>query len=299
MTDQSHVFCCELYDVLNKGLRERVDLVYPYVPKPHSPWSTSEDTPRDQNDKYVLVGLLTRSDQAFRTVDHGPSPDDKEAAATFRQFWGEKSELRRFRDGSMSETLIWARKPERSVLQQIIRYIILRHFGQEVLERLEIYDDTFRDFITEPGPLNPARPIMSAFETLEKDIRHLEDLPLRIRKVSAIGAELRYTATAQGPSTLSREGRQIDRPADVCVQFEGSARWPNDIVAVQRTKIAFLLKIGELLQEHTDILAARLGLENESRNFSTTLSWTLCIQARQPSVYASTMISSVICFGAH
>ena len=42
---------------------------------------------------------------------------------------------------------------------------------------------------------------------------------------------------------------QTPAPADVILQFEGSGRWPDDLVAIQRTKIAFLLKINDMLQE--------------------------------------------------
>jgi len=51
------------------------------------------------------------------------------------------------------------------------------------------------------------------------------------------------------------------RPADVIIQFEGSARWPDDMEAIQRTKVAFLLKIAKPLED-SDI-ACRVGLENE------------------------------------
>lgn len=52
------------------------------------------------------------------------------------------------------------------------------------------------------------------------------------------------------------------------VQFEGSSRWPDDLAAIQRTKIAFLLKIGELLQKSASnpSVTTRLGLENHGNN---------------------------------
>ena len=49
---------------------------------------------------------------------------------------------------------------------------------------------------------------------------------------------------------------------NIIVQFEGSNRWPEDLASVQRTKIAFLLKMGELLEEKVPGLMTRLGLEN-------------------------------------
>ena len=39
--------------------------------------------------------------EALRVMDKGPSGDDEEAVATFRDFWGSKAETRRFKDGSV------------------------------------------------------------------------------------------------------------------------------------------------------------------------------------------------------
>ncbi len=51
---------------------------------------------------------------------------------------------------------------------------------------------------------------------------------------------------------------------DVVVQFEGSGRWPDDLEAIQRTKIALLLKMGELLRHSMKGVESRLGLEKEA-----------------------------------
>ena len=54
------------------------------------------------------------------------------------------------------------------------------------------------------------------------------------------------------------------------IQFEGSARWPHDLAAVQRTKIAMLLKLGELLQNVASAppITTRLGLESHCNDLS-------------------------------
>ena len=192
-------------------------------------------------------------------VDHGPPSEEKAAAAQYRQFWGEKSELRRFRDGTMSETLIWAQNSNETVIEQIVRYIIQRNCGQDVTRSLHMIGKDFQSLICDPRPANPGSTLMSSFKRLENDIRRLEGLPLQIRQITAADPNLRYASLTD--ATSESPGRQF---VDVCVQFEGSARWPNDIAAVQRTKIAFLLKIGELLEESsTSGLTTRVGLENE------------------------------------
>ena len=192
-------------------------------------------------------------------VDHGPPSEEKAAAAQYRQFWGEKSELRRFRDGSLSETLIWAQNSNETVIEQIVRYVIRRHCGQDVTRSLHTSGKDFQSLLRDPGPVSLGSTLMSSFQKLENDIRRLAGLPLQIRQITAADSNLRYASLTDAMS--ESRGRQF---VDVCVQFEGSARWPNDVAAVQRTKIAFLLKIGELLEESsTSGLATRVGLENE------------------------------------
>ena len=72
------------------------------------------------------VALHTNPDTVARLVDHGPSADEQDEAAKFRNFWGEKAELRRFKDGSISEALVWSLGSP--VTLQVIAYLAVSHF---------------------------------------------------------------------------------------------------------------------------------------------------------------------------
>ncbi len=267
--DREQQFCQEAYDVLLAGLGDRVNLIYPTRSKIPA-WSTALESESAASRPCIVVGLLVNADQVSRTIDKGPSAEDKQAATAFRKFWGEKAELRRFKDGTIIESLIWnSSSAEGSVLQQIIQYILGRHLGPDIVKGIRVMGDSFDQFL--PGLISGGsgftlvyQPLMLAFETFEKELRNLRGLPLQIRQVSAASPELRY-ASLNIP-TLPPRGPRM-KPADVYVQFEGSARWPGDISAVQRTKIAFLLKIGELLEASIAGLTSRLGLENEKNKF--------------------------------
>ena len=153
-----------------------------------------------------------------------------------------------------------------SILKQVVTHIIRRHLGEEAVNGINFCGDLFNRLLVNKSSnlIDPSilyQPVINAFETLEKDIRHLQGLPLQIRQVSASDSQLRYAST--NVSVLKPGQYQMDS-ANVYVQFEGSSRWPDDIAAVQRTKIAFLLKMGELLAEATVGLTTRLGLENNS-----------------------------------
>jgi len=266
-------FCDKLYRVLRTAFNDRVHLIHLARPETHS-WAVKSRAPTLSSQTCIIIGLLLNADNAARLVDHGPPAEDKEAATAFRTFWGEKAELRRFKDGSILESLVWAdEQPGNPVLRQIICYILQRHFGEKVSESFNLVGDSFRQLLPVNGhtdgvkPLAPFRYLMTAFESFLKDLRALEGLPLQIRQVSAACAALRYASFRLPPQS---SGAELWSPMDVVAQFESSARWPDDLVAIQRTKIAFLLKVGELLGEAVHGIETRLGLENSNYTILNT-----------------------------
>lgn len=101
--------------------------------------------------------------------------------------------------------------------------------------------------------------VSDAFNSLEGSFHSMDEVPLTIRHVAPASPLSRYAA-------LRVEGGAsgIEKPADIVLQFESSSRWPDDLVAIQMTKIAFLLKIGDSLESSGGASSCRVGLENES-----------------------------------
>lgn len=268
LNDETYL-CQRLHKALSTGLGDRIRLLHLQQP-PMLPWDTIAPQNPTNGLHPVHVGLLLNPEHVSRTVDRGPSAEDRVAAAEFRRFWGDKADLRRFKDGTILESLIWLTSdPTDTVLKQIVTYVIRRHLREGVVDSIEFVGQSCdrllpdqKSAINDPSTL--FQPVMSAFESLEKKLRALEGLPLQIRQISAAAAQLRYSSL-RIPALGSSQGQM--EPVGICVQFEGSARWPDDIAAVQRTKIAFLLKMGELLEESTNGLTARLGLENCKQRF--------------------------------
>jgi U3 small nucleolar RNA-associated protein 22 len=247
-----------VYDVFLEGLMDRVKLIQVVTPASQK-WSTKSGA--RESEEPLVVSFVFDTATIDRVVDHGPSADEKSKAAKFQKFWGDKAELRRFKDGSILETLVWSSKSTYPIFQEIVTYIIGRHVDSKTSDGLVFIGESFAKLV--PFSDSSAKAfdnLKQAFLTFEKDIRDLEGLPLQLRQISAIDPQLRGSSTLPpvfGPSN------PMKIPADILIQFEGSGRWPDDVIAIQRTKIAFLLKIGALLQDANDSIDTRVGLENE------------------------------------
>ncbi|KAI7426277.1 Nrap protein [Hortaea werneckii] len=253
----------KLYEVLKRGLGDRVSQVT-IRPPGNGSWQLGAARPKSSAQGSMQVAFNVNPDTVHRTVDHGPSAENKAEASSFRKFWGEKAELRRFKDGSIQESLIWAPSEAGSpVLEQIVRFLLKRHVSGLADASAKFTDDGFSRMLRHGSSTVLFKPLMEAFKQLEVDIRGLEDLPLSIRQIMPADAQLRYSSI-QPPVNVP--GRPRPLPADVTIQFEGSARWPDDLVAIQRTKIAFLLNICEKMQEAVDDVTTRIGLENQDHD---------------------------------
>ncbi|CAG5147339.1 uncharacterized protein ALTATR162_LOCUS2022 [Alternaria atra] len=254
--------CRKINSTLTRALGDRITALSFTMPEEES-WSISSRRPQEKQTKSILVNFATDPANATRTVDHGPSAENKQEAASFRKFWGEKAELRRFKDGSILESVVWSVKDaSASVMEQIVLYILGKHVSEKVAESAKFSSDAFGRLIP-AGQMQgqsgtaPFLPIMNAFSAMEKDIRDLEELPLRLRHLRAADPQLRYSSI-----DVPSAGHA---PASVVLQFEGSGRWPDDLCAIQRTKIAFLLRLAELLSKLEAGYVARVGMENPSQ----------------------------------
>ncbi|KAJ5772055.1 hypothetical protein N7520_002584 [Penicillium odoratum] len=252
-----------LYTTISKALGDRVKLIS-FASQNAGSWSIRAKALSKKASHGLSVGLLLDADNVSRVVDHGPAAEEKEEVASFREFWGDKSELRRFKDGSILESLVWSDQPsEDSIVLQILAYVFQRHF-QITEDDFSFTGDEYDDLLFDEGDgilaysSPPFQSIKEAFNDLERSIGTMEEVPLTIRHLAPASPLLRYTALrVQTPG-----GAQ--EPADIVLQFESSSRWPDDFAAIQMTKAAFLLKIGDSLESSGAASSCRVGLENES-----------------------------------
>jgi len=188
--------------------------------------------------------------------------EDSEALNQFRELWGSKSEMRRFKDGRIMESVVWDIKTadERNhVPAMVVRHIVNWHFGlseEQVKTWQSDYDSVIRmpkeigsRYLSAASSAMGFKGAIKAFDDLVKAVKALENLPLSLTNVSPISPSLRYTSaftpvplTTSLAVVLPPNARYL-QPIDIVFEFEQSAKWPDELRAIQKIKLAFFESI--------------------------------------------------------
>lgn len=259
---------------LQRGLGDRVQAIGIFHPSSKMRSITDAYNPLLST---IYIGLTYNSENAFRLVDHGPPADgpDSEAGRLFRQLWGDKAELRRFKDGRIVESVVWEVKTsdERAHIPvAIVRHLLRYHFGipandvrspQNYLDAKLRLPDEVSSIFQASGSSSGFKSALSAFDGLVKRLKSLGDqIPLALSSVSPTSEYLRY-ASALGPVPIPQsaylalpDSYRYLPTIDVNLEFEKSTKWPDDIRAVQKAKLALLEAIATALLSANKITRA-------------------------------------------
>ncbi|KAI9228167.1 MAG: Nrap protein-domain-containing protein [Piptocephalis tieghemiana] len=214
----------------------------------------------------IRVGIRWAGEAAYRVIDKGPSPSsnsgskveegDQEAAAErYRAFWGAKSELRRFKDGRICESVVWSQVTEEAEVgvSNILRYILAKHMAlspgdirvvEGGVRRQGLINQLLGSFDTS---LRPWQPVTRAYDGLVKAIRNMEGLPLAVASVQAASPALAYTSIRIPQGEEEEEEDEVNKsgregPMEIVVRFEELGAWPEgDLRAIRETQVAILL----------------------------------------------------------
>lgn len=235
-------------DVLRRGLSDRVSSVVPI-------------SQNDSNE--LIIGLILNPENTFNIVEKGPQSNAPEAEE-FRKFWGGKAEIRRFKDGSITESVLWcpATAPmgeKRLICQTIVKYLLKLHFhiiNDKINYIAPQFDVTVRNIFNDLNETNEERSLVAikSFDELSRELRALNDLPLEIVSVLGIDAVFRY-ADATPPiknGSVSKSGfinKQLkgrfraQKVLNGIIQLSPSGKWPDELDAMRRIKGAFYIEI--------------------------------------------------------
>lgn len=270
-----------ILEVLTKGLGQRVAHIGIMLPSTQR-WSLTEVPP--PSDQPLTLGFALNPEFAFSVLDKGPGANLPEAFE-FRKFWGKKSEVRRFQDGSISEAVVWCSASatlaqKRMICHQIVSYLLNEKFDIPI-ENGVIYVADQLDSLLGRHTLLPADfdcgtgeeaalRVIGALDSLGKQLRQLEDIPLEVSAVQGTSSVFRYCDVFPPLSSSCRIHKQLEAegksyllqmesagvvaprwvsPAEAVMQLGLSGKWPDDLCAVRRIKAAFYIKVAESLSK--------------------------------------------------
>ncbi|KAM9992348.1 hypothetical protein ACTFIY_009788 [Dictyostelium cf. discoideum] len=230
-----------IYQLIKKSLTKRVTKIN--ILKINDDQDQENENENGDDEIKIIIGLKVNSENWLSVIDLGP-PADHVNASKFREFWGNKSQIRRFKDGSILEAVTWNPKngSRHLVIEEIIKYTLNYH--------LQIPTDNVRSIVSELDQLIVSEQVqdhtllvLSAKQKLISTIQSL-GLPLSVEAYPSIDPALRYTSIL-----CTKDDRYLEnQPISILLQFEQSQQWTKDVDSINALKQAFLLKIARELQ---------------------------------------------------
>ncbi|KAI9136926.1 Nrap protein [Paraphysoderma sedebokerense] len=212
--------------LLKKGLTDRMKLIValPFAVNSSSslweinsiPPQMSQESTQHANKEWIYVGIILNPDECTRLVDLGPDAEDEQAGKEFRRLWGNKAELRRFKDGSIKESVVWApssaspstevsNESKLLIVQQMVEYLLKRHLQFSTSE-ITYFAGQFNSILAPPSSFAAIStvPIPQTFSSLTQTyatlVSHLKafslspDLPLSISNIFISHSALRHSS---------------------------------------------------------------------------------------------------------
>ncbi|CAH2087303.1 unnamed protein product [Euphydryas editha] len=283
-----------LYNLMSKGLSNRVDLIQQIVEADFS-WSVKKKLDKAKKEGYkekLMFGFILNPENAMNIVDKGP-PANMPEAEEFRAFWGDKSELRRFQDGSITEACVWSAHcwaDRREICRQLLDHLLrdkydiqpaqLQHCGGQLSALL-----VRRSAVGAQLEESSLR-VLQAFDELRAELRALRRLPLDVSAVYGISPVFSYcepfpplpalaerNPRRRGDTSLIKDTTQrlpeYIPVNEAILELSHSGKWPGDLQAFRCLKAAFHLQIADRLKKqfslptqacasHVDVLRSGL-----------------------------------------
>ncbi|KAN0029454.1 hypothetical protein ACTA71_007581 [Dictyostelium dimigraforme] len=232
-----------IYQLIKKSLTKRVTKINILKINQEDINNNNNNNNNNKEEIKILIGLKVNSENWLSVIDLGP-PADHVNAPKFREFWGNKSQIRRFKDGSILEAVTWNPKngSRHLVIEEIIKYTLNFHLQIPVENVTSVVSELDQLVISEQVQ-DHTLSILSAKQKLISTIQSL-GLPLGIEAYPAIDPALRYTSIL-----CTKDDRYLEnQPISILLQFEQNQQWTKDVDSINALKQAFLLKIARELQ---------------------------------------------------
>ncbi|GFO37979.1 nucleolar protein 6-like [Plakobranchus ocellatus] len=264
--------------VLSDALGKRAVLVQPRITSGKQ-WAKGDDPFEFDSEPCFTIGISIDNMNAFNILDKGPAAEAIESR-DFRAFWGEKSEMRRFKDGTIHEAVLWTesscQSDRRLVCKRIVHYVLERHCGilSKNIQYMEGKLDPLLHLNLLPKDTDvvygtgeeQSLAVHHAFDHVTRAVRALTSLPLSINSVQGIHPVFRHacvfpplpvkqaTSDAEVVSGCALPSERKPLPPyvpalKVICMLEGSGKWPEETEAIKGLKTLLHIKMGTELKD--------------------------------------------------
>ncbi|KAH7726369.1 nucleolar protein 6 [Aphelenchoides avenae] len=265
--DASYAFSQEVAKVLTRGWADRVRYFRFLRNVPSTDTRESSSSSR-QRELTIVVGVKYTADWK-NPVTRGPSADAPEAQA-FRDFYGEKSQLRKFPDNAICEALIWCDEMDEHLLEsvplRIAAYLLKTSLGLHEASVTALWSYP-ADAISQ---LSSYQKLTKSYDKLSQALRKVK-LPLSVVGVTCPSAYYRQTepfppeapSSTRGQASVDNVTLLLDHrkpPAfcaalDVFVSLEHSGKWGDDPVVMGHLRTAFYIEMAQALLDQYGFVA--------------------------------------------
>uniref|UniRef100_T1HQ96 Nucleolar protein 6 n=1 Tax=Rhodnius prolixus TaxID=13249 RepID=T1HQ96_RHOPR len=270
-----------LSDLLIEGLGNRLNYLS-IQPVTLPQWKINEQCSENSITDVLIFGLKLNPEHALNVIEKGPEAY-KDEAAKFREFWGDKCELRRFRDGTVCESVCWDTNDaslidRRIVVKKIVNFLL--KFKLKINKKQynyvanQLQDLVVNQFVSAANPKEKneeaSQAVHKTFENISQQLRDMTDLPLSIVSVRCISPVYRFTDVFPPLPIMHSFNKKICmetnrgivfqnknisaspfyvEPIDLVLQMAMSQKWPNDLQAGKRLIAAFNIVIASSLKK--------------------------------------------------
>uniref|UniRef100_A0A0A9W1N5 Nucleolar protein 6 n=3 Tax=Lygus hesperus TaxID=30085 RepID=A0A0A9W1N5_LYGHE len=270
------IFAWLLAPLLEKGLGKRLDHIGINFP-PGPRWRLDDPNPTYSLSGEILIGVKLNPGTSLSVIDKGPPPNTPEGSE-FREFWGDKCQLRRFKDGSITESVIWADnslpvEQRRKVVKSIIIHLLDKKLGIQETKYsyvgFQLSQLNQISFAPKRSIEETSIAFHKTFTRLSNELHSLK-LPLEIVSVQCVSEIYRFTdpfppfkahfnivdnlcENTQNGFLLKKSSEAMLPPysptVDLVVQMSISGKWPDDVNACKRLVAAFYVEISKAFKE--------------------------------------------------
>ncbi|KAJ2751873.1 U3 snoRNP protein [Coemansia pectinata] len=176
-----------------------------------------EDGVKAMRRHVFFIGVVADAAEARRLVDLGPNPDAQpQEASRFRAYWGERAELRRFRDGAIRLATVWgagemSMEKRAAILPRMVAYLLRRHFSVRAVPEVMQADDLF---VVDTARPNNAKAFGLATDPLAGSLFCMSTRITSFAQTIDIGADsadqISFEAAVSAFDEFQREIKQLD-----------------------------------------------------------------------------------------